>query len=565
LLLMKKLFSPKLLLLAALTSAAPTALLAQGTTGQPAALPQAPGEGVPMALSLPQAVSYAVKNKPTLLATRLAEQTAKARVGEIRSAGLPQVNVAANLADNFKLQKSLVDVGAFGGSSATALTAADINNAQSGQTVRLSQVQVERVPVPPQAIAFGLQYAGNASASVSQLLFDGSYLIGLKAAKVYTDLARKQTQQAEIDVAEQVSKAYYSTLVARSRLALLARNVQRLDTVLNQTQKVFKAGFAEKLDVDRLRVQRNNLVVEQQKAQRLTELSLALLKFQMGVPQSQPVILTDSLSTAVIDAGALRQRLGAASFATGGGAAGQSAVPTAPAPGTDNAAQNRLDQQNALSGGRTAAAVGVLNYNNRIEFSTLETQQALAGLDLRNRQAGAYPRLLLTGAYGFNGSAPTAGDLFAFRGPNSRNGNGFPNQNWFGFGNVGLSLQIPVFDGFRRKYQVQQARVQQQSIERGFETLRQSIDLQEAQSRTTLVNALDVLENQKANLDLAADVARVTRIKFNAGVGSNLEVINAETELRTAQTNYYGAVYDVLVAKVDRDKATGELYNQATK
>ncbi|MEJ7660783.1 MAG: TolC family protein [Hymenobacter sp.] len=67
-------------------------------------------------------------------------------------------------------------------------------------------------------------------------------------------------------------------------------------------------------------------------------------------------------------------------------------------------------------------------------------------------------------------------------------------------------------------------------MERGFETLRQSIDLQDAQSRTTLVNALDVLDNQQANLDLAADVARVTRIKFNAGVGSNLEVITAETD-----------------------------------
>jgi outer membrane protein len=172
---------------------------------------------------------------------------------------------------------------------------------------------------------------------------------------------------------------------------------------------------------------------------------------------------------------------------------------------------------------------------------------------------------VLTGAYGFLGSSNRAGDLFAFRGPDSRNSNGFPNQNWFGFGNVGLSLQVPVFDGFRRKYLVQQSRLQQQTIERGFETLKQSIDLQEAQSRTTLINALDVLDNQKANLDLASDVARVTRIKFNAGVGSNLEVITAETDLRSAQTNYYGAIYDVLVAKVDRDKATGELYNQVKK
>ncbi len=345
----------RFLLAAALSAALPQALLAQTS---PSAMPAAPPTTGTLPLSLQQAVDYAIKNKSSLLATRLGEATAAARVGEIKSAGLPQVNVAATLSDNFKLQKSLVDVGAFGGGSGTntTLTAADIASAQSGQTVNLTEVARPAVALPPQAIAFGLQYAGNTSVSVSQLLFDGSYLIGLKAAKLYTELARKQTQQAEIDVAEQVSKAYYSTLVARSRLALLARNVQRLDTVLYQTNQTFKAGFAEKLDVDRLRVQRNNLVVEQQKAQRLTELSVGLLKFQMGLPQSQNVSLTDSLGAAVVDAAGLRQQLGVASFATGGGVAGQAPVPTAPAttPGSDNtAAQNRLDH-GAL--GRAVAA-----------------------------------------------------------------------------------------------------------------------------------------------------------------------------------------------------------------
>jgi outer membrane protein TolC len=277
-------------------------------------------------------------------------------------------------------------------------------------------------------------------------------------------------------------------------------------------------------------------------------------------------VLTDKLDGALVDANNLRQALGSANFSTGGGDATLGGVPTAPAPSTGNGAeQARQDQQTALSGARPTQAAAAFNYNNRIEFSTLETQQALAGLDLANRRAGAYPRLVATAAYGFNGSAANPGNLFAFRGPNSVDGNGFPNQNWFGFGNVGLSLTVPVFDGFRRKYQVQQARIQQQTIERGFETLRQSIDLQDAQSRTMLTNALDVLDNQKANLDLATDVARVSRIKFQEGVGSNLEVVTAETDLRSAQTNYYAALYDVLVAKVDRDKATGELFNQTKK
>ncbi|MGI4884978.1 MAG: TolC family protein [Janthinobacterium lividum] len=554
----KTLQRPRRWLGAALLGLAPLALPAQTPQGPPPVL----GTGGPLALSLPQAIRYAVQTKSSLLATRLAEQTATARVGEIKAQGLPQLSIGANVADNFKLQKSLVDFGAFAGAplTGTTLTQRDIAAAQAGQAVTLIPAYGTAAAASPQPVAFGLQYAGNTSAAFSQQLFDGSYLIGLKAAKVYQELSKKQTQQAEIDVVEQVSKAYYSTLVARSRLTLLARNVQRLDTVLYQTNQTFKAGFAEKLDVDRLRVQRNNLVVEQQRAQRLTELSIALLKFQMGLPQAQPVVLTDSLGAAVVDAGALRQRLGAASFGTGSGPGGLGALPAPPdgtAPGAPTGAAP------ALNNGQPVQADAAFNYNNRIEFSTLQTQQALAGLDLRNRSAGAYPRLSLTAAYGFTGSAPAVKDLFAFRGPDSRGANGLINQNWFGFGNVGLALNIPVFDGFRRHYQVQQARIAQQTIERGFETLRQSIDLQDAQSRTTLINALDVLDNQKDNLALAADVARVTRIKFNAGVGSNLEVITAETSLREAQTNYYAAIYDVLVAKVDRDKATGELYQQA--
>ncbi len=543
------------------TSGLALGLAAPALAQTSAAAPVPPSAG-PLALSLSQAIRYAVTNKSSLLATRLAEQTAAARVGEIKSQGLPQVNLSANAADNFKLQKSLLDATAFSGPTlaGTTLTQADLARAQAGQSVTLTPSYAAAVALPPQAIAFGLQYAGNTSATFSQQIFDGSYLIGLKAAKVYTELAKKQTQQAEIDVVEQVSKAYYSTLVARSRLALLARNVQRLDTVLYQTNQTFKAGFAEKLDVDRLRVQRNNLVVEQQKAQRLTELSVALLKFQMGLPQQQPVQLTDSLGAAVVDAAALRRNLGSANFGTGGGADGVNALPNQP---TDLGQSQAGPPTPGINNGQPVQAQAAFNYNNRIEFSTLQTQQALAGLDLRNRTAGAYPRLALTAAYGFSGSAKSVSDLIAFRGPNSRDANGFMNQNWFGFGNVGLTLNVPVFDGFRRRYQVQQARITQQTLERGFETLRQSIDLQDTQSRTTLVNALDVLDNQKANLDLAADVARVTRIKFNAGVGSNIEVITAETSLRESQTNYYSAVYDVLVAKVDRDKATGQLYQQA--
>ncbi|WP_400192475.1 TolC family protein [Hymenobacter sp. B81] len=502
-----------LLLLAALGFLGLNQLLAQTpSTGQPVA------STTPLPLSLQQAISYALENKSTLQSVRLNEKVAQARVGEIRSAGLPQVNVNAAVTDNFKLQKSLVDFSSLGGGGGvldgTTLTQADLDRVQRGEVVTLAPAYTPIPATGPQPIAFGLRYAGNAAASASQMLFNGSYLLGLKAAKVYEQLSVKQTQQSEIDVAEQVSKAYYSTLVARERLALLARNVQRLDTLLFQTQQTYKEGFVEKLDVDRLQVQVNNLKIEQQNAQRLIDLSVALLKFQMGLDQRQPVELTDRLDEAMVAA----------------------------------------ERSNLLS-----LSEG-FNYSNRIEYSVLETQRDLAVLDVRNRRVGYLPTLNLVAAYGFTGSDPRFGGLMEFRGTSSRNERGFANQNWFGFGNVGLQLQIPVFDGFRKKYSIEQGKLALEQVNKGFTTLQQSIDLQRVQTQTSLQNTMDVLANQKNNLALATEVARVAKIKFQEGVGSNLEVITAETDLRQAQTNYYASLYDALVAKVDYNKAAGTLY-----
>ncbi|MBC7449264.1 MAG: TolC family protein [Hymenobacteraceae bacterium] len=498
------------LLLVSLLVAASSSIAQTPATGQPVATSE------PLRLSLPQAVDYALTHKSTLQAQRLNEEIAKARVGEIRSIGLPQITAGTGTTDNIKLQKSLVDFSAFGGPplTGTQLTPDQLAAAQAGQTVTLKPAYGEVVRSGPQPIAFGLQWQGNAAIQGSQLLFDGSYLIGLKAAKVYEQLSVKQTQQSEIDVVENVTKAYYGVLVNRERFDLLARNVARLDTIYRQTAAIYKEGFVEKLDVDRLQVQLTNLKVEQQKTERLVDLTVALLKFQMGLDQRQPVELTDRLEEAV-----------------------QSAQLTAP----------------------DAAANG-FNYGDRVEYSVLETQRDLAALDVRNKRAGYLPRLLATGGYGFVGSDPTAKGLLQFRGPDSRNAEtGFANQNWFGFANVGLQLHVPIFDGFQKRYALQQAKLTARTVNYGFTTLQQAIDLQQAQGRIGLLNAVDVLKNQQANMTLATDVARVAKIKFQEGVGSNLEVITAETDLRAAQTNYYSSVYDALVAKVEFEKAQGTL------
>lgn len=427
------------------------------------------------AFSLQQSIEYALKNRVSLAVTRTGEAEAKARVGEIRAMGLPQINATIDVGDNFIQQQSFLPAEFF------IRDPNDPNNPKPGTFV---------------PVTFTPAYTGTAIASANQLLFDGSYLIGLKAAKTYTELSRKSTLQSEIDIAEQVSKAYYGVLVNRERMELLNQNLTRLEALLSQTRVMFKNGVAEKLDVDRLRVSKNNLTVEKQKTERLLELSEGLLKFQMGLEQSQPIVLTDKLDDA-----------------------------------KDNVAQILISD---------------FNHSSRIEYSILETQRDLAELDLRNIRSGYLPKLYANARYGYNAASNEFNDLTR-------------SSSWLNFGYVGAQLQVPIFDGLRRHYQIQQAKARLESTRFGFEALRQGIDLELKQAETDLANALEMIKSQRENLELAEEIARVSKIKFQEGVGSNLEVTTAETELREAQTNYYAALYDALIAKVNLEKATGTL------
>lgn len=463
-----------------------------------------------MQLSLQQSIDYALQNRASLKAVQNEEKIAKARTGEIRAMGLPQINASVEVGNNFIKQKTLLDVSDFGGAP-QVLDPFVITPEQlaSGQPITLTPTYSSPTPNPGegglQAITFVQPYNGSATINGSQLLFDGSYLVGLKAAKTYTELSRKTTTQTEIDIVEQVSKAYYGVLVNRERIELLNQNLVRLDTLLNQTRIMFQNGVAEQLDVDRLRVSYNNLKVEQQRAERLMQLSENLLKFQMGLPQNQTIALTDELSEVEVDVA-------------------------------------KPNSQN-------------FNYSNRIEFSILETQRDLAALDLRNINSGYLPKLYLNARYGYSGVGKSFSDIMNVR----AGADNTIDRNWFDFGYVGAQLQLPIFDGLRRHYQAQQAKLKLENTRFGFETLRQSIDLELEQASTELTNALDVLKSQQENLTLAEDIARVSKIKFQEGVGSNLEVITAETDLRQAQTNYYAAIYDALIAKVNLEKAKGTL------
>ena len=420
--------------------------------------------------SLKQAVDYAIAHQVQVKNSQIDLQNASAKISEIKAMGLPQVNGSLALTNNIVLQRAFIPAKIFNPAAA------------DGELI---------------AAKFGVDNSGFASVGLSQLVFDGTYLLGLKASSVYKDLAVKSVTQSKQQVAENVTKAYYGILVNEKRQGLLALNVARLDTLLKETRELNKQGFVEKIDVQRLDVQANNLRTELENIERLQALSYSLLKFQMGFPMEEPIRLSESL-----------EKVELATFNTN--------------------------------------AAGDFNYANRIEYSILQTQENLAELDLKSIKAGYLPRLVLNANYGYNAGANAFSDLVT--------------KQWFDNAAITVALQIPIFDGFSKKYKAVQSANNLQKVRQSYSLLKSSIDLQRSQASITMKNALESMKEQKANLDLANEISRVTRVKYQQGVGSNLEVLNAESSIKESQANYFTALYNALVAKVELEKANGTLY-----
>src|SRR5690606_24906678 len=268
-----------------------------------------------------------------------------------------------------------------------------------------------------------------------------------------------------------------------------------LDTLIKETRVMFETGFSEKIDVSRIQVHHNNLKTELDRARSATKISLDLLKLQMGMDVRQPLVLAGNIG--------------------------------------DLEVVFEVDSLTSELGMR------------RVELDQLQTNLDLARLDLKNNTAQYLPRIDANLNYtrmGFGGSLK---EIFK--------------SEWFPGSVLGVSLEIPIFDGLAKSYRMQQNRVQIRQFQNQLYDQEQRIITEESEARANLENGLSALAVQLENRELAMEVFRTTKIKYQEGVGSNFEVVEADAALKEAETNYYSALYDALIAKVDLEKALGIL------
>ena len=420
-------------------------------------------------LSLNDCIELAIENNENLKNSKLEERISKALSKEYLSIGFPQINFDGGLQYNHDVPKSLIDISRF----------------------------MPGVPEgTEQEVQFGQTYDGRVDLFVNQMIFNGSYFVGLSAARELVRLSEKLTERNEIDINESVQKAFFTVLNTKSRIDLVETNLNRLNTLLGQTKELYINGFIEKLDVDRIQVAYNNLKSEKIKADRFYKLSKEVLNFQIGLPVGTDIELTGELTEEVI-----------------------------------NNFNYNLDD---------------FDYSKRIEYSILQTDKNLKFYDLKNNRSQYLPQIYANYNYGYNTSSSNY-DLF------------FDSNRWKSFGTVGLKIIIPIFDGFLKRSKINQSKYKIEQVENQMMFLERSINLQINQSISNYENTKESLLISKQNLELAQNVYLATEKKYKEGVGSNLEVIDSNNSLKIAQNQYYNSLYESIIASIDIKKTLGTL------
>ena len=446
------------------------------------------------AMSLEACIEYALQNNAEMKNAALDEKSAVMQVKETRGIGLPQISGSAVVQKSPTLQRFFAEY-------------------TPGSSIGLTDGQATGLGVSPGDIYasenfFQLQSVGDASLGVNQIIFNGSYLVALQASKTYKELSIKQKEETRVGIIAHVSKAYYDVLINRERLNLFSANLSRLDTLFRNTQELYENGFAEEIEVDRLKVSINNLKSDLDNIVNLNTISLTLLKFQMGYPLEQSLELSGTFDDVL--------------------------------------------------GATVAQSDAAVDYENRPEYQSLLVKRKLQELNIKNKYSEILPTLTGFANVGYSTQSRSFGGLFSTQ-SNFEGIDEVGPDKWYQYSSIGLSLNWNLFTGLQRQYQIQQEKVSLEQLNNGISRYESVIDLEVQTSRLTLQNAIQKIDVQRENMELADKVFRVTQIKYEEGIGSNLEVVEADTSLKEAQTNYYNALYDAIIAKIELQKALGTL------
>lgn len=418
-------------------------------------------------IDLKTAMKYAVEHHASIQKAKFEVAKGEELVRESLSSGLPQLNFGTNIINNLAIQTSFVPAEFFG-----------------GQPGEFAQVK------------FGTNWNASAGIQLDQMLFNKTWLLGVRASREVTDFYKLMLEKNKEQVVADVAKLYYQIQLSRTQLGILNANIDQIKGLLTVTEKQFQNGFSKKIDVDRLRVQQSNLQTQIVNLNLQIKQAEQALKFAMNMPLETEVILTDTIS------------------------------------------ETMLNEVNS--------AIAQPGYGVRTDLLILKKQQQLYQLDIERWKASYFPTLSFFGSYNYQWQANNINEL----------SNG---DFWTDFSQVGIRLNVPIFDGFFKKSKVQTAQLNIRQTGEDYNLAKLGLQLNHEAAVTALKTNQNTLRSVQEIQKVAEEVYRVAQSRFKEGLAPITELLDAETSLRQTQSNYIATLAQIKLAEIDILSANGLL------
>ncbi len=421
-----------------------------------------------MSFSLEEAIAYAEQHAYEVVSAGYEMQQAKKKIWETIAIGLPQVNVAANYNDNLEL--------------ATALLPAEIMGGAKGEYFE---------------VQFGQQYTTDATISATQLIFDGSYLVGVKASKVFYKLSEDKMEKVKQTIKEGVMQAYFFVLTAEENEKTLQENLTASRKTYEEARAYFEEGLREDTDADQAALAVTKIEQKVEEAKRGIIVARMTLKYLLGINVDNPIKLNSKLED-LVNTTLL------------------------------------IEKKNEVK------------LKNHIDYRILETQRKTQDLLVKKEQSMYLPTLSAFYRYGKNVA--------------SNEWNVFESTNkWFSSSVVGLKFSLPVFSSGMRHSKVVQQKLGLELIEHQMSQKLQEMEKQKRLAENDLATAKANYLTSVEGKNLAKKIYEKTKLKYTEGVSNSFELTQNEQQYLQAHATYIGAVLELLKADVAYKKALGEL------
>ncbi|MCT4699328.1 MULTISPECIES: TolC family protein [Tenacibaculum] len=416
-------------------------------------------------ISMQEAIDYAIKNNYENKIALNNIEAAKERKWETTTMGLPQINGKVDYQNWLKQQVSLLPAEISGGAPGTFTP-----------------------------VNFGTKQTMDASLTLKQLIFDGSYLVGLQSAKTYLKISEQAKEKTELATREAVINSYGNVLVIERTIDILENNRTALQKNLDETQKIYENGLTELENVEQLQITLGTIENNYSNAKRMKSIAYKMLNIALGNSIEKKIVVTDNLDDLV------------------------------------------------LANTDLSLLAKVFNVDDHIDFKIAENETESKKLLMKLEQSKALPTL---SAFVNYGASANSNDFDFLKG----------SQEWFDYSLLGVSLNVPIFSSFGRRSKTARARIELENAEIQSKNIEQKLKLQAETAKSDYQLSIESFQTAKKNLGLAERIEKKQQIKFFEGLSSSFDLLQAQNQLYTQQNNYVQSMLNVIAVKAQLENA----------